>query len=191
MNKLNYIMLAFGLMVIYQIWMPLKTVYHYETTLSQGTSCKFKTAPVDPNDPFRRKYVDLRFTDLSEQLPKVELQQLASSLVPGQTVYLSVGLDSLGFAQITKVNTAPPTGDNPYFAATVQYVNNWDTLSPNINVRYPFERFYMGERKAPIEEDKYRKAQRDSTQDVHALVRIQAGVAVLEDVLINGVSLTK
>jgi uncharacterized membrane-anchored protein len=191
MNKPLYFFLAFGLMVLFQLGMPLRTAYRYEVALRKGVAFKFKTEPIDPNDPFRGKYVSLRFSPLEGQLPPKRLKELATSLVPQQTVYATVEPDSNGYARITDIYPAVPSGDTPYFPVQVNYLSPWDTTSIMVSLRYPFERFYLEEHRAPAAEDRYLDALRDSTQDVYALVRIRAGIAVLEDVVINGVSITE
>ncbi|PSR12529.1 MAG: hypothetical protein DA408_13380 [Bacteroidetes bacterium] len=191
MNKPVYFFLAFGLMVLFQLGVPLQTAYRYEVALRKGTAFKFDTEPIDPNDPFRGKYVDLRFSPLEDQLPRKTIKQLATQLVPGQTVYATVVTDNKGYARLSGIYPEAPVEDMPYFSAQVNYLNQWDTTGTMISLRYPFERFYLEEHRAPAAEDRYREALRDSTQNVYALVRIRGGLAVLEDVVINGVSITK
>jgi len=58
-----------------------------------------------------------------------------------------------------------------------------------LNVEYPFERFYMEESKAPLAESMYWEVSRDTTKITYASVSIQNGRAVLKDVFIGDVSI--
>ena len=49
----------FSMMVIAQLAVPCWMAYSMETVLLQGTPWRFKTAPVDPYDIFRGKFVAL------------------------------------------------------------------------------------------------------------------------------------
>jgi uncharacterized membrane-anchored protein len=54
--------LVFGLFIavaVVQLATPIGQIWKYEDALQTGRSYKFRTAPVDPYDAFRRKYVAL------------------------------------------------------------------------------------------------------------------------------------
>ncbi len=55
-------MVLFAVMCLAQWIVPGKMVYDSENTIAEGTLYKFKTAPVDPSDPLRGKYVTLRLS---------------------------------------------------------------------------------------------------------------------------------
>ena len=80
----------------------------------------------------------------------------------GQTIYVVLTTDQKGFAKIASITSEVPIG-------------------------YPFDRFYMEESKAQPAEITYRNSQRDTTTTTYALVRVKNGKAVLKDVLIDGV----
>ncbi|MEL7421658.1 MAG: GDYXXLXY domain-containing protein [Bacteroidota bacterium] len=190
MNYRDYIIWFFTAMVLVQIVLPLRTVYQHETILRSGNVYKFSTAPVDPNDPFRGRYVSLGFRNLQDDLPVAEVQQIASSVTTDQKVYIPVTADERGYVKATGLQTSPPTEEGTdYFIAEVDFLFHAQTDSAEMRLRYPFERFFMEEFKAPEAEDRYREALRDTTTEVYALVRIGAGISVLEDVLIDGKSL--
>ena len=58
-NKRNLILLL--LLVCLQLFVPAKMIYDHEAILNKGKVFKFKTAPVDPSDPIRGKYITLQF----------------------------------------------------------------------------------------------------------------------------------
>ena len=187
MNMPKYIMWAFWGMVLYQLILPIRTVVQNETALRSGTMYKFPTVPVDPNDPFRGKYVALNFPDLQDDLPADELQEIASTAWVGQELYLSLSQNDDGYVKATDIGIDPPyNGD--YVAVRVTSVIYEHTDSARIRTDFDFNRFYMEEFKAPEAEDRYRDAHREG-KDIYAVVRVSGDVALLEDVLIDGKSI--
>jgi len=61
MNNRLIILVAFIVLCSAQLYFPAKIVYDNTMVLNQGTIWKFQCEPVDPNDPFRGKYITLRF----------------------------------------------------------------------------------------------------------------------------------
>src|SRR5438132_6111729 len=54
--------LIFGLVALAQLAVPATMVWQRDQTLKQGRIWKFRTAPVDPVDVIRGRYIALRFT---------------------------------------------------------------------------------------------------------------------------------
>jgi uncharacterized membrane-anchored protein len=177
LNKL--ILPGFFVMVLIQLYVPVSMILKNETVLTEGKDFKFRTAPVDPNDPFRGKYITLSFDANSFKVPD------ATGWNQGDEVYVSLTEDEKGFAQIQSVTKEKPIDNEDFVTASVGYVVE-DTMSW-VSIDYPFTRFYMEERKAQPAGDAYREAARDTAQITYALVRVKKGDAVVEDVLINGV----
>ena len=82
-----------------------------------------------------------------------------------------------------------PKERNDYIKANIDYILT-DTLS-TVFVRYPFDRFYMEESKAPVAETIYNEAAIDSNQVAYALVMVMNGDAVVRDIFIDDVSITE
>ena len=62
--------------------------------------------------------------------------------------------------------------------------------SDEINIDYPFERYYMEESKAYDAERTYRESLRDTIEhSTYALVYVKEGRAVVDDVLIDDISI--
>ncbi|PLX22805.1 MAG: hypothetical protein C0599_05535 [Salinivirgaceae bacterium] len=181
MDKKKIILIVFGVVVLAQLFIPAKMIWDKEDVLETGTEYKFRTAPVDPNDPFRGKYITLSFNE------DVFIVNDENSWERGEPVYVSLTTDSLGFAKIESVTKVPPTTHQEFVKATVGYVPG--NGSRNVTIDYPFERFYMEESKAPAAEEVYRDSQLDSIKPTWALVSVKNGEAVLKDVLIDGVSI--
>ncbi len=165
-------------MIVVQWFVPASMIYEQESVLKNGKEFKFKTAPVDPSDPFRGKYIILNFD--SEQY------QISDPLNwgPGNDVFVSL-YDSAGYAIIKGVSKTKPNHSD-FIKATVSYISE-DVLYFN----YPFDRFYLEEGKAPAAEKLYNEMQRDTLVDVFAVVSIRDGVAALKDVTIGGKSINE
>ncbi len=178
MNK-KLIFPAFILMVLIQLYIPVRMISNKEAVLAGGKEFKFKTAPIDPNDPFRGKYIMLAFEENSAKVTSAE------DWNQGDLIYVLLTEDDKGFVKIISVSKEKPIYDEDYVSASIGYIIN-DSLSM-VTIEYPFTRFYMEESKAQGAEQAYREAARDTTQVTYALVSIKNGEAVIKDVMINGV----
>jgi uncharacterized membrane-anchored protein len=177
----NIAFIAFVLTCAAQWFVPANMIWQRERILDAGVAYKFKTAPVDPSDPFRGRYVQLWFENNSLALRDTQLQWNS-----GEDVYLSLGVDSAGYAVFIDALKMPPV-EGDYLQAKVSYV---DYSTPRMMwINLPFDRFYMEETSAPKAEQQYNEASRDTTKVTYAVVKINDGQAVLEDVMIDGVSL--
>jgi uncharacterized membrane-anchored protein len=161
-----------------QIAVPVKMIWDKENVIKSGKAYKFRTAPVDPYDPFRGKYITLSFDANECTVANTEAYNR------GELVYVSLDLDSAGFAIPIKISKEAPAAGEDYVSATVQYA-----YGDKLRVEYPFDHFYMEEGKAKGAESIYRDAsRRNSEQTAYALVYVQNGEAALDDVLIDGIS---
>ena len=61
MKKLAALWILFAAAVVAQWAAPLSMIFRSERVLSGGQAFKFKTAPVDPVDAFRGRYIALNF----------------------------------------------------------------------------------------------------------------------------------
>ena len=174
---------AFFLMVLAQLYVPASMIFQKERVIAQGTAYKFRTAPIDPNDPFRGKYITLSFNETGVKVDNAEEWNYVDE------VYVFLTTDSSGYAMIQSIAKEQPKGRNDYIKANIDYILT-DTLS-TVFVRYPFDRFYMEETKAPVAETIYNEAAIDSNQVAYALVMVMNGDAVVRDIFIDDVSITE
>ena len=174
---------AFILMVLAQLYVPASMIFQKERVITQGTAYKFRTAPIDPNDPFRGKYITLSFNETGVKVENAEEWNYADE------IYVFLTTDSSGYAMIQSIAKEQPKGRNDYIKANIDYIMT-DTLS-TVFVRYPFDRFYMEESKAPVAETIYNEATIDSNQVAYALVMVMNGDAVVRDIFIDDVSITE
>lgn len=176
-NKL--ILIAFILVALAQLYVPAKMILGREDILSTGKEYKFKTAPIDPGDPFRGKYIILRFDENT-----IEIQDEAE-WEEGETIYVFLSEDNNGFVKISSVSKEEPPASQDFLKAKAG--NVFGNGSKKLVIDYPFDRYYMEESKAYEAELTYQRSQADTNQVAYALVSIKEGEAVLKDVLIDGV----
>ena len=150
-------------------------IYQQEDTLDTGTAYKFKTAPIDPNDPFRGKYIVLNYEMDSFETNKEGWNDYSGNVF----VYLKT--DAEGFAAVKDVSKTLKDTSDEYVIAESRYNYN-DT---KVNFNFPFDRYYMNENKAYDAEVSVRESQRDTTSICYGLVYIKDGSAVLDNVFIN------
>ncbi len=173
----KFIFILFGIMCLAQWIVPGKMIYDSELIMDEGAVYKFKTAPIDPSDPFRGKYITLNF----EQNFATFTDSLEWST--GQEIFVTFAIDSAGYAITESVFHDQPQSKS-YLRTKVEYVNYYDD-EYKVWFRLPFDRLYLEESKASQAEQVYWQAQRDSAQIAYALVSIGDGQAVLKEVIIN------
>jgi uncharacterized membrane-anchored protein len=177
MSYKKIIWIGFVLMLLLQLWAPASMIFNRESVLKNGKSFKFRTVPIDPNDPFRGKYIVLRFDENS--CANKENRKWET----GEDIFVQLATDTAGFAKIESIHKTKPDSGNDCIKATVDYVG-YDSLK-NIFIKWPFERFYMEESKAQGAEQAYLKSSAEPSQLSYALVKVKNGEAVLENVFIN------
>lgn len=177
MKSKKIIIILFLLLAIVQLLAPAKMIYNKEQIIEKGKAYKFLTQPLDPNDPFRGKYVRLNY--------QINTYKTSDSIWNNNRdvyVYLK---DSSGFATIETISHKKLDLKNDYVLAT----KNWFNANNNkLIFDLPFNRFYMEESKAKPAEDLVRRNRRDTINNTtYALVYIKEGEFVLNNVFINDV----
>ncbi len=178
------LLIVFIVVALIQLYIPANMMLSSEEVIGKGYEYKFKVAPIDPNDPFRGKYVTLTFEANT-------YYDTDSLFLRGQEVFVVLDYDDEGYAKIDYILSEQPYDVDNYVKAKINsiYKRNEEDDGYTIRVGYPFNRFYMEETKAPEAESLYWSAARDTSQVAYALVSVKGGEAVLLDVLINDVSL--
>ncbi len=172
MTKRRVVVILFAVLAAVQLAAPLYMAWRWEDILQTGVAYKWRTAPVDPFDALRGRYVDLRFKDTRGPAAPGENFQY------NQTVYASLGTDADGFARITAVSAAKPAAGD-YVAARAGY---YTAATGLWTVTVPFKRFYMREDLAPLAEKAY---QRTAGKDAVVTVRVKNGLGVIEQLYIG------
>ena len=181
MTKGKWYAAAFLLMCLVQWYVPTKMIIGNDAAVSEGTKFKFRVVPVDPNDPFRGKYVALNFDLNSMEVSDTFLHS------DQNTCFAMLEEDDHGFATIIQLQTDRPTASN-YIKVNITGSHKKESRQI-ITFELPFNRFYMEESKAPEAEKKYREAVQNNGKEAWAEVYVHRGNAVIWDVLLEGVSL--
>lgn len=170
MRNNKVVLILFAILAVIQLAVPLYMVWRWEDILQTGHSYQWLTAPVDPYDALRGRYVDLWFKEVKGPVAGGE------DLHYGQTVYATIGVGANGYAYISAVSaTKPENGD--YVEARAGYRNGG-----LVNITLPFKRYYMREDLAPAAEQAYRKS---AGKDGRVSVRIKNGMGVVEQLYIG------
>jgi len=164
-----------------QWFVPLNMIMQQEDILKEGTVFKFKTRPVDPNDPFRGKFVILNYEAARNETAEEQ------HWFRGEPVFVRIATDAQGFAKVHALEKMAPVDDDDYVQAEIDRI--WGENPTRIRIKFPFERFYMEETKAPKAEALFRDMRADTSIVIYSLVVINQGKSALEDVLVNGVSI--
>ena len=172
--KNNTVIGLFSAVIALQLAVPSSMLLKREMALQHGQEFRFKTAPVDPYDAFRGRYVALRAD--AGQGPKVGNKDMQY----GSIAYAQIGVDDQGYAKIVQVSGERPK-NVPYIAAKVTYQSG-----DQVNVNLPIDRYYMEEKAAPKAEQLYLRSSRQTQNDTYINVRIKDGFAVIEGLYING-----
>jgi len=180
MQHKKLLLLVFVLVALVQIYVPAKMVYDSKVVLNEGTVYKFKTAPIDPNDPFRGKYITLEY-----DINRWEVED-PDNWKRDQEMYVHLTTDSAGYAKILDVTREKPDASVDYVKASIDYVETYQ-LPAKLWINYTFDRYYMEESKAYDAEVVYRESARDVQQHSYALVHIKDGSPIVKDVLIDEV----
>jgi uncharacterized membrane-anchored protein len=169
---MNLRLLALLVLASVQLGVPASMIYKRESVLRHGRVFKFQTAPVDPVDAFRGRYVALSFQ--ANTAPANE------AFPTGTQLWAVLSEDENGFAKIERVSRSPVDGDN-VMPVTVR----WSSES-SVNVDFPFDRYYMEESAAPRAEAAYRENSRQTNQNAYVTVRVYRGTAAIEELYVGG-----
>ena len=202
MKKRLYLMVA-AVGVVAQFGVLGAMIVRRELALKHGAVCRFRTAPVDPYDAFRGKYVALDIEGARDGM------LTALRFGRGQRVYARIGTDTNGFSAVEGLAVQPDTS-NLWIQAQVTY--SWDdyrelpgvtnavpgrtgkkaevrrvpTGKYRTQFRMPFDRYYLDEKLAPEAESAYREANRRERRDAVVTVRVWHGLTVIERLEIGG-----
>jgi len=168
MKNRNFFLIAFLILALAQLAIPIQMIFHNNTILSSGKIYKFKAQPIDPYDAFRGKYIHLNFNESTIYTK--------DSIVDSKSYVAVLGTDKNGFARIIKLRQKPKINED-YITLTSTYSYKVSEKDKRfyVNVNFPFNRFYMNEYKAPKAEETYNSSVRDSAKNVYALVAVKEG----------------
>lgn len=165
------LMVVFLVIVLVQLSVPASMIMRREIVLRSGKQFRFKTAPVDPYDAFRGRYVWLR-------IQPDEASYEGETLYRGNKIFVSLYEDKDGYAQVASVSkNKPDEGD--YIQTKASYRQS----KSRVGIDWQFTRYYMEESIAPEAE----RVARNQSSDAVVTVRVKDGFAVLEELYVNDV----
>lgn len=161
-------LIIFGVVAFAQLAVPGSLIWKREHTLGGGTVWKFRTAPVDPVDVFRGRYVALHF--------EVETQEISppSNFGYSDKVFVTLRATAEGFAEIDQVFATKPAGDD-----------FMETHLSGKTIVLPFDKYWVTERDAPAAETAYRNLSRRGNQNAYVTVRVFRGDAAIEQLYLD------
>ena len=165
-------LIVFALVVCAQLAVPGSLIWKREQTLRHGSIWKFRTAPVDPVDAFRGRYVALEF--------EVEAQEISPPphVESGWTVFVTLAPDIDGFARIDQTSLRAPPGRD-FMEARLT----------GKTVSLPFDKYWVTERDAPAAEAAYQAQSTREKRNAFVTVRVFKGDAALEQLYLDGLPL--
>lgn len=165
-------LVVFVLVAATQVAVPASLIWKRERTLRQGHVWKLRTAPVDPVDAFRGRYVALEFEAETQQISPPPSSQY------GQTVFVTLRADAEGFAAIDQVLASRPNS-NDFMVAQLQ----------GATISLPFDKYWVTERDAQAAEAAYRTQSTREKRNAFVTVRVFKGDAALEQLYLDGLPL--
>lgn len=166
-----------------QLAVPLGMIAGHERILEEGAVWRFRTAPVDPADAFRGRYLALGFAE--REAPLAE----GVSVRPGNRVAVPLAEGEEGFAELGTVRREPPE-EGDWLRLRVLSVHRDEEGRTRARVLLPFDRLYLEESVAPRAEEAYRQLTRgEEGAEAWTVVRVLDGRAALEDVVVGGRSI--
>jgi uncharacterized membrane-anchored protein len=183
-SKRSLIVALFAVLTAAQFGVPLQMIVARERTLRLGKPYRFRTAPVDPYDAFRGRYVAINVdlsggTDRGLAWGRRVSVTNAGAFERGQRAFALLAEGTNGFARISGLSPERPAAQD-FIRVRVTWVSGGD-----VNLDLPFDRYYMNEKTAPKAEQAYREHSRRGTNDACVVVRVHDGSAVLERLLIG------
>ncbi|MBI2432515.1 MAG: GDYXXLXY domain-containing protein [Candidatus Hydrogenedentes bacterium] len=172
-------LVLFAALVVAQLCVPAAMIIGREMTLRQGKAFRFHTAPVDPYDAFRGRFVALRLEPDNGFLPEGE------HIERSQKLYATLGEDEQGFAKIAGLSLTKPEVE--HYLPVRGYP---DAANGGVRVLWPIDRYYLDEALAPEAEQLYRRGSSPAERTAYVSVRVHKGHAVLDGLPVFACSFT-
>lgn len=182
MKNKNIIITLFLFVALAQLFVPSQMIYNQEDIINTGKIVKFQCEPIDPNDPFRGKYITLNFKE--NRIKVKSLKDWNSN----ETIFAKITYSKDGFAKIKSISKSEPTDNSIYLKLKISYITDYNNEN-KIYLDFPFNRFYMNENKSKIAEKVYAESTIDTTKIAYALIATKNGEAVIKDILIDNISI--
>ncbi|MDE0838961.1 MAG: GDYXXLXY domain-containing protein [Kiritimatiellae bacterium] len=177
--KRSVLFAIFICVAVIQLLLPVVMIARRENVLKTGQPFKLQTAPVDPYDAFRGRYVALRYDLRSTPLAHGHTFENA------QTVYAVLEGDAEGFGKITSLHHKRPDTDT----SLKLQLNSVTPVEARFSL--PFDRFYMDEFEAPEAERVYWQNARRTNRTAYVQIRVKNGLGVIEELYVQDMPIRK
>lgn len=172
--------IVFGVLCLAQIGVVLFQIMSYEKILKEGESFYFKVLLLDPYDPFRGRYVTLRF----ENATKAPLAQGQNK--KNQSLGYAILEHQEKLDRVKEITFVKPK-EGSFLEVNINE-NRQKNASSTVYFSLPYDRFYMREDVAP-------KAEKvlglRSGIEVKAKLKVLNGKGVIEELLVGEISLSE
>ncbi len=194
MKNKNLIISFISLMMALQLGFLIYLIKSNEIILKDGKIFKFKTAPVDPFNAFKGRYVALNFDAGNFTLDKLPDSMSCEYNRRPKIIYALIG-NKDGFAYVKNISIKKPNDSEDYLTIRQFYCDeeykyddnlkiSIETGSYKINLTFPFSAYYLEETHAPKAEKLYNDNNKNSN-NTYALIKINKGNALIQDLYIN------
>lgn len=164
--------ILFGLFALIILSVPLIIILSSEDILENGHRHKLRLQGYDPFDPFRGKFLRLRYNNnvLCEE-----------NIKEGDKVYVTLEKDSLGFSSFAYASSEKPNHSD-YVYTTVDYIssNNYARIETD-----NLSKYFINENKAHEAENLLLEYTRNNPDQIYAAIRVLDGEVRLEDIFIE------
>jgi uncharacterized membrane-anchored protein len=168
------IWVAFGIAALAQWAVPVWSIWQHERVIEKGEHVRLRCRAPDPYDPLRGRYLAVALEPSHVPTP------LDQVIKRDMKIYLLLEPGADGVSQVTGVTATKPTS-GVWMAAHAAGVYE------SIQIRWPFDRYYLNENLAP-QADVWLAKMRTSNELVTAEIRVLNGRAVLVDLVHQGQS---
>jgi len=167
--------IAFAAFALIVILVPMYLIFQSEDVLTNGHKHKLRLEGYDPFDPFRGKFLRLRFEN---NIP------CDITLAAGDKGYVLLEKDSLGFSHFSFVQKSRPTHSD-YVEAETQavYGGRAEMNFDNLN------KFFINEDKAKVAEDILADYTSMAPDKIYMTIRVLDGEARIEDIIVKAKTL--
>ncbi|MCO5234351.1 MAG: GDYXXLXY domain-containing protein [Chitinophagales bacterium] len=170
---------AIIVLVLAQLLVPSYMIWHKEQIKRKGKTFYIEIKPIDPYDYMKGKYIELTFR-------KLYFEYGGENLTGSRNRYATFSQDDDKSLFIESIGTEPPKGEDYYLRVNIDKETNFLNF-----YNIPPSGFFINEYKIDEIESAIDKWQDDSENIVYALVKIYKGEMVVEDIIIDGKSLSE
>ncbi|MBI3136749.1 MAG: GDYXXLXY domain-containing protein [Bacteroidetes bacterium] len=163
--------LIFALFALIILLIPLYVILNSEDVLENGNRHKIRLQGYDPFDPFRGKFLRLRYDDVIS---------CDENLEQGDRAFVLLEKDSLGYSYFASAESEKPT-HNDYIEAELMWV---DGGMANIKIDN-LTKYFINEDKAYEAERVVMDFTREKPDAIYVAIRVLNGEARLEDIFVE------